>query len=550
MARSRREACGRGARHAALKEPTEPTAPEFCDDACVTKRSGRLRSASRGRLPKAAIVPVIAGMVADQVESLWRHARATIRRPRGDAFLPARVGYPTIVPIAGIYERWDYLIPMLRVLNRIGFGVHPVPELGRNLEPVTTLARRLLRHLDDHGLDDVAIVAHSKGGIIGKVALLRDGEARIRHVIALATPFKGSAPARLARDQGLAALAPASRATVKLSLNTSVDDRITSIYATFDEMLAVPNQVARGTNIEAIRVGHNTVLSSREVTEFVAVELARIYGLPQRLAPEREPWPARLAGRKRDIVRDYAYAIGWQLRSLVPDRGRLERWRRADAGRIAVVLVPGVLERWPFMRSIGDRLYRQGHPVFVVPELGNNRGSVPHQARVVGAFLAREGLDRVVIVAHSKGGLIGKLAMSQPEVGKRIAGMVTVATPFGGSPYARWFVAPSIREFSPRHRVIRALDAVREANSRIVSIWPSFDQHIPTSSVLPGARANVVVPGTGHFRILSSRVVVNTVAGHVSAIEADAVKAPEGPAATIAAAMAPVVRRRPRRAQR
>ena len=491
----------------------------------VVKRAGRFRSASRGRLPGFSLLPLTVGIVADQFEGIARQLRVTLCRARRPVtFEPARAGYPVVVPIAGVFERWEHLLPILRHLNGIGFGVHVIEGLGRNLDGVEQLAGLVLDDLARHDLRGVALLGHSKGGIVGKLALLRDGEAgRVHHLVALSTPFKGSRVAAFARSIELAALSPASRQTVKLSRRTEVDHRITSIYATFDEVVAVSTQVALGTNIEVVRIGHHTVLSSREVAEHVALELARVYGLPPRLDPGIEPWYRRLTGRKRDLVRDYGFAVGWQLRSVLPDGRRLERWQRGGAaGRPPIVLLPGVLERWHFMSVIAERLHRAGYPVHVVRSLGINRRGAPQQAEHVGAFLAERDLRDAIVVAHSKGGLIGKFAMLHREVGERIAGMVAVATPFNGSPYARFFLDPSIREFSPTNRVIRSLAVEREVNARIVSIWPAFDQHIPTTSWLPGARANIELPGTGHFRILSSRAVVDAVLRHVEAIASGA----------------------------
>lgn len=466
-------------------------------------------------------MPILLGFVWDLAEGAIRHLRVLLYRPRPDSFRPAATGYPTIVPLAGVFERWDHLLPLLRHLNRIGFGVHPVPALGRNTARVDELAAAVLLDLQRHGLHDVALVGHSKGGLTAKLALLRDRDRRIRVVVALATPFNGSRLAALARHEHLLSLGPASRQTIKLSRRTEADDRIVSIHATFDLMIATNATVALGRNIEAMRVGHSSVLSSREVAEHVALELADAFALPRALEPDREPWWRVPDGRRRDIARDYGFAVGWQLRALLRDAPRLERWRQGDADKAPVVLLPGVLERWHFLSSIGERMHRAGHAVHVVRSLGINRTGSPRQADRVAEFLAAEGLDGVVIVAHSKGGLIGKLAMLDPRCRDRIRGMVAVATPFNGSPYARFFVDPSIREFSPRHPVITRLSAQRAANARIVSVFPAFDQHIPTTSHLPGALANVRVPGTGHFRILGSRAVVDAVEHWVGVLAGD-----------------------------
>ena len=484
------------------------------------RRAGRFRSASRGHLPGASLLPLSLGVVHDLVESALRQARLLVRPVDPLGYAPAKPGYPTIVPIGGLYERWDHLDPHLRRLNAIGFGVHVVTSLGRTTGTPDELARAVVDELRTRELHDVAILAHSKGGLVGKAALLLpEGRERIRVLVALATPFFGSAVAQVARRADLRVFRPSSREIVTLARRHEVDDRIVSIFATFDEMVAFPNQVDGGRNIEAIRLGHHFVLSSREVSEHIALELARRYGLPEILDPDDRGTWERVQGRRRDVVRDYGYALGWQLRSLVPDHARLERWRTGRPGKVPILLLPGVLERWNFLRTIGDRLHREGHPVHVVETLGSNRRGVPKQAERVAAYLDEHELRDVVIVAHSKGGLIGKFAMANPEIGWRLLGMVAVATPFVGSPYARFFLDPSVREFSPQHPVIRGLSRELDSNRRIVSIWPGFDQHIPTSSRLVGARANLEVPGTGHFRILASRTVVDAVVREVAALE-------------------------------
>ena len=68
----------------------------------------------------------------------------------------------------------------------------------------------------------------------------------------------------------------------------------------------------------------------------------------------------------------------------------------------------------------------------------------------------------MVLVAHSKGGLIGKLAMLREDPDGRIDSMIAVNTPFAGSSYARWFLVPSVRAFIPTDATIVALAAERE----------------------------------------------------------------------------------------
>ncbi|GAA1327266.1 esterase/lipase family protein [Leucobacter albus] len=197
-------------------------------------------------------------------------------------------------------------------------------------------------------------------------------------------------------------------------------------------------------------------------------------------------------------VCDYAYAGVWQLRAT------LTRLRPESllAGELRPVLVlPGVYEPWAFMLPLMRELHRAGHPVHVVTALGRNRRPVEDAARAVGDYLARAGLTDVVIVAHSKGGLIGKQVMAFGASAPRIRAMLAIATPFAGSRYASFMLNRTLRAFSPRNAALVALGRSQAVNSRIVSLFPAFDPHIPEGSELAGA-ANVRVPTPGHFRVL------------------------------------------------
>ncbi len=200
-------------------------------------------------------------------------------------------------------------------------------------------------------------------------------------------------------------------------------------------------------------------------------------------------------------LQDYAYVTRWQVAGL-RHRKDADAFQHPEGRRErAVVLVPGVYESWHFMRPLAAVLHRHGHPVHVVSTLGYNRGTVPAAARLVSDHLAAHGLRDVVVVAHSKGGLIGKYAMLRHDPDRRIRAMVAINTPFGGSPYARWVPLAAVRAFAPTDATLAALAAEREVDARITSVSGPFDPHIPGGSDLDGA-TNVHLRTPGHFRLL------------------------------------------------
>lgn len=201
-------------------------------------------------------------------------------------------------------------------------------------------------------------------------------------------------------------------------------------------------------------------------------------------------------------VADYAFAARRQVAGLCSRTGPETYADPRPARRPRVLVLPGVYESWRFLEPVVQGLHGHGHPVHVVARFGLNRGGVADMTALAAAAVADQDLTDVVVVAHSKGGLIGKALMGRADVGRRILGMVAVNTPFSGSPYARWLPLRSLRAFLPDDEVITALDAQRADNARIVSVATGFDPHIPTGSVLPGAR-NVRLATPGHFRSLA-----------------------------------------------
>jgi len=224
---------------------------------------------------------------------------------------------------------------------------------------------------------------------------------------------------------------------------------------------------------------------------------------------------------------DYLYAAGRQLAALglpwLPGRVALEpaAWRSGRADLPEVVLIPGVYEHWSFLRPLGNALTAAGHRVVVVHGLGANLLDIPETARRVDVALAQRPAPPAgrVLVAHSKGGLVGKsllVTLGDRAASERgLIGLVAVCTPFAGSRLAGLFLDPRIRDFSPRNRTIVQLGGSHGVNGDIVSIFGPFDPHIPEGSALAGA-TNVEVPVAGHFRPLGAasthRAVVEGIA--------------------------------------
>jgi hypothetical protein len=211
---------------------------------------------------------------------------------------------------------------------------------------------------------------------------------------------------------------------------------------------------------------------------------------------------------------DYAW-VAWRQLLAAFDRGVPERFAHGD--KSPVLLLPGVYEPWTLLRPVAERLGELGHPVHVLARLGYNRIPIPDAAAIAHRYLEHHDLRAVLLIAHSKGGLIGKHLMAVDDAAGRVDRLIAISTPFGGSRYADFMLSSTLREFRPRGETISALSAQGAVNSRITSVFGEFDPHIPAGSALDGA-VNVELPVMGHFRVLSDPRLIDAVVDAAEAL--------------------------------
>jgi len=100
------------------------------------------------------------------------------------------------------------------------------------------------------------LVAHSKGGLIGKVAMLADDDGRITAMVTVCTPFHGSSRARLLPLPSVQPLVPLHPSLAGLGEVAEVNSRITSVYGLRDEHVPEGSHLPGAHNVRLDVAGH------------------------------------------------------------------------------------------------------------------------------------------------------------------------------------------------------------------------------------------------------------------------------------------------------
>ena len=170
-----------------------------------------------------------------------------------------------VLLIPGVFESWRFLEPVTEALHAAGHPVHVVTSLGFNGGEVPEAARAVRRHVDEEGLGvdaPLALVGHSKGGLIGKQLLAHhNDDGRFRQLVAINSPFSGSSLARFVPLRAVRVFAPGGELLAGLTAIEDVNPSITSIYSRVDPNIPGSSRLPGARNVSIDTVGHFRLLA-------------------------------------------------------------------------------------------------------------------------------------------------------------------------------------------------------------------------------------------------------------------------------------------------
>lgn len=173
-----------------------------------------------------------------------------------------------------------------------------------------------------------------------------------------------------------------------------------------------------------------------------------------------------------------------------------------------IILIPGVYTKWQFLKAIADPISLKGHPVYAIEHLGYNTQAIHYSAKLIRELINEKDLHNVIIIAHSKGGLIAKHLLLYDNEDARVVKVIAIATPFSGSHLVKFIPNKTLKELHPESGIIKKLHSQSDANHCIISIFGEYDNHVwPTESCKLDGAKNIQVSTHGHHKILFNKQV-------------------------------------------
>lgn len=206
-----------------------------------------------------------------------------------------------------------------------------------------------------------------------------------------------------------------------------------------------------------------------------------------------------------EIVDNYQLVLRRQVRSLA-SKDPPANWKVGTNRE--VLLLPGFLETWIFMEIIGNHLNKKGYRVHVVKELKRNTAPVEEQMKFVEKYVSQNKLKNLIIISHSKGGIIARYLLNSSPASESVTRIITIASPHQGTKFAKLKIL-NLTELIPQSKLLKQLSK-QNYLSKITNIYPSFDSTvIPNENLILEGASNIKLKTAGHTKILESKETLN-----------------------------------------
>jgi triacylglycerol esterase/lipase EstA (alpha/beta hydrolase family) len=175
---------------------------------------------------------------------------------------------------------WAHLTPLLDAA-RISHATVDLEPVAASIDDYVPLVERAVEALRAGArAGQVAIVAHSMGGLVARAWMRTHGRARVARLITLGTPHHGTALARFGLGANAAQMRHGAQWLRLLSESEDAATRalVTSIYTHHDNIVSpqTSSELPGARNVEFGGIGHVALGSDRRVLAEVMREISAL----------------------------------------------------------------------------------------------------------------------------------------------------------------------------------------------------------------------------------------------------------------------------------
>jgi len=182
---------------------------------------------------------------------------------------------------------------------------------------------------------------------------------------------------------------------------------------------------------------------------------------------------------------------------------------KPDDGQRPVLFVHGMGGHKGNFRPMSTWFWAHGRRRLYSVSLSARDDTDAHAAqlrRVIEQVLEANDLPdgQIDVVAHSRGGVVARLALDDVGTALRVATLVTVGTPHGGTVTARYARSKQLDELRPGSDLVARLNRqLPWTGPRLVCLYSPADPLVaPPSNAQVGGATNIELPGLSHCQML------------------------------------------------
>ena len=155
-----------------------------------------------------------------------------------------------------------------------------------------------------------------------------------------------------------------------------------------------------------------------------------------------------------DLITEYFLIVYFWLLPFIK-RKPPANWGFGEKGN--VILIPGFQETYLSLYFVANYLNANGYKIHIIQNF-NSLAKIEQSFRKLEEFILKISHDDLILLSHSKGGLIAKHFLDNSSATTKVAVSISIATPYMGTYIAK---------------------------QRIINFYPSLDNHvIPNKNLL------------------------------------------------------------------